>query len=71
MARPLPPDIPAPKPSDEDYMKVWRKCLQSDIDNHKLACERDTWRRAFCVVAAILFAFMFTLLVLVGCKLIN
>ena len=66
-----PPDIPAPKPDDKDYMKVWHKYLQSDIDNYQIRRERDTWRRAFYVVAAILFALVFALLVLSGSYLIH
>ena len=68
---PKPPDIPMPKLDDEDYMKVWHKYLQSDIDNYQIRRERDTWRRAFYVVAAILFALVFALLVLSGSYLIH
>ena len=57
------PNIPAPKPRDEDYMKVWRKCLQTDIDNIRLSRERDVWRTAFFIVAAILFVAMLALIV--------
>ena len=57
------PDIPAPKPDDEDYMKVWRKCLQADIDKYGLERERNTWQRAFYAVASILLALTFTMLV--------
>ena len=60
----LTPDIPIPKPEDKDYMKVWHKYLQSDIDNYKIREERDTWRKAFYVVAVILFATVFALLVM-------
>ena len=58
-----------PKPDDEDYMKVWHKYLQSDIDNYQIKRERDTWRKAFYAVAAMLFTFLIVLLVLFGSKL--
>ena len=58
------PIIPAPKPDDKDYMKVWHLYLQADIDNYNIKRERDTWRRAFYAVANILFALMFALFVL-------
>lgn len=80
MSLPQPPDIPLPKPEDEDYMKVWHKYLQSDIDKYQIQRECDTWRRAFYTecdrwrrafytVAAFLFAFMFTMLVLIAASL--
>ena len=65
------PDIPAPKPKDEDYMKVWHKCLQKDIENIRISRERDTWRTAFHIVAAILFAAVFALMVLCCSYFIN
>lgn len=52
-----------------DYMNLWHKCLQSDIDNNQIRRERDTWRMAFYVVAAILFAVVFALLVMCGSRL--
>lgn len=45
-------------------MKVWHKCLQKDIENIRISRERDTWRTAFHIVAAILFAAVFALMVL-------
>lgn len=48
------PDIPAPKPKDEDYMKVWHKLLQKDIENIRISRECSTWRTAFYIVSAIL-----------------
>ena len=68
---PEPADIPRPKPEDKDYMKLWHKYLQSAINGYKLGRERDAWRSAFYAVAAVLFALMFTLLVLLGSRFIN
>lgn len=61
---PEPANIPIPKPEDRDYMKVWHRYLQSDIDNYQLKRERDTWRKAFYTVSAILFAVVFALFVM-------
>jgi len=61
------PDIPCPRLDDEGYMKVWHKYLQADIERMHMESQRDTWRRAFYAVAAIL-SLMFALLVLCGCK---
>ena len=58
------PDIPCPRLDDEDYMKVWHKYLRADIERMHMECQRDTWRKAFHVVSAILFLLMFTLLVM-------
>ena len=66
---PKAPDIPFPKPDDKDYMTVWHKYLQADIERIHMESQRDTWRRAFYAVAAILFLLMFALLVLCGSKL--
>jgi hypothetical protein len=71
MAIPKAPDIPMPKPDDKDYMKVWHKYLQADIDNYELKRERNTWRRAFYAVATILFAITFALAVVVAGKIMN
>ncbi|MBP3212595.1 MAG: hypothetical protein J6M41_08550 [Prevotella sp.] len=49
-------------------MKVWHKYLQADIERIHMESQRDTWRRAFYAVAAILFLLMFALLVLCGSK---
>ena len=68
---PKAPDIPMPKPEDKDYMKVWHKYLQSDIDNYRIGRERDTWRRAFYTASAILFALTFALLVATGIMVFN
>lgn len=68
---PQPPGIPMPKPEDKDYMKVWHKYLQSDIDNYRIGRERDTWRRAFYTASAILFALTFALLVATGIMVFN
>ena len=62
------PDIPCPRLDDEDYMKVWHKFLRADIERMHMESQRDTWRKAFYVVAAILFLLMFALLVLCGSK---
>lgn len=71
MRLPKAPDIPMPKPDDKDYMKVWHKYLQADIDNYELKRERDTWRRAFYAVVTILFALSFALAVVVASKIMN
>ncbi len=68
---PEPADIPMPKPEDKDYMKLWHKYLQSAINGYNLGRERDAWRSAFYTVTAVLFALMFTLLVLLGSRFIN
>lgn len=59
-----PLEIPLPKSDDEDYMKVWRLYIQADQDRYRFRCERDTWRVAFQIVAAILFAAVLALMVL-------
>lgn len=56
MPLPQAPDIPMPKPKDKDYMKLWHKYMQARQDNYELERERNTWRRAFYTVCAILFA---------------
>lgn len=58
------PDIPAPKPKDEDYMKVWHKCLQKDIENIRISRECCIWRTAFYIVSAILLITINALFVL-------
>lgn len=58
------PDIPAPKPKDEDYMKVWHKLLQKDIENIRISRECRTWRTAFYIVSAILLITINALIVL-------
>ena len=58
------PDIPAPKPKDEDYMKVWHKLLQKDIENIRISRECSTWRTAFYIVLAILLITINALFVL-------
>ena len=62
------PAPPPPRPNDSGYMEVWHKYLQADIRGFGLERERDSWKRAFITVAAILFAMMFALLVLVAVK---
>lgn len=63
-----PSDIPAPRPDDQEYMKVWRKSLQTSIDNYGIERERNAWRTAFYIVAAILFAMLFVMVTLCGSK---
>ena len=58
------PDIPAPKPKDEDYMKVWHKLLQKNIENIRISRECSTWRTAFYIVSAILLITINALFVL-------
>lgn len=65
--KPEAPDIPAPRPDDEEYMKLCRKYLQDEIDKYSLERELCTWRRAFYTVAITLLVLTFTMLVfLVG-----
>ena len=71
MALPKAPDIPRPKPEDEDYMRLWHKYMQASQDNYALGRERDTWRRGFYTVAVMLFAVTVALLVLAGSKIMN
>lgn len=71
MALPKAPDIPMPKPEDEDYMKVWHKCLQLDIENYQIKCECRTWRKAFYTMAIMLFAVVTALIVLTGSLLLR
>lgn len=59
-----PSEIPIPKPDDEDYMKVWHLYIQANQERYRFRCERDTWRVAFHIVVAILFAAVFALMVL-------
>lgn len=59
-----PPEIPIPKPEDEDYMKVWHKLLQKDIENIRISRECSTWRTAFYIVSAILLVTINALFVL-------
>jgi len=49
------PNIPRPKPKDADYMKLWHKLLDKDLDCYRISHECNTWRRKFYVVAFILF----------------
>lgn len=49
------PNIPIPKPKDADYMKVWHKLLDKDLDCYRISRECDTWRRIFYIVTFILF----------------
>lgn len=62
---------PPPKPDDADYMKVWHLYLETDLENFHVKSERDTWRKAFYAVAAILFAVVIALIVLCGSKFIR
>ena len=49
------PNIPRPKPKDADYMKVWHKLLDKDLECYRISRECDTWRRKFYIVTSILF----------------
>ena len=49
------PDIPIPKPKDADYMKLWHKLLNKDLECYRISHECGTWRRNFYIVASILF----------------
>lgn len=44
------PNIPRPKHEDEDYMKVWFKLLNREIDYYRVSRECKTWRRNFYIV---------------------
>lgn len=49
------PNIPRPKHKDADYMKVWHKLLEKELDNIRISRECHTWRMSFYIVAFILF----------------
>lgn len=65
------PDIPMPRLNDKEYMKLWHRYLQGRQDNYALERERDTWRRAFWGIYAILMVVVFVLLVFAGSKIMN
>lgn len=49
------PDIPRPKSKDADYMKVWHKLLDKDLECYRISRECGAWRRNFYIAASILF----------------
>ena len=49
------PDIPRPKTKDAEYMKVWHKLIDKNLEYYRISRECDTWRRNFYIVASILF----------------
>ena len=49
------PNIPRPKPKDVDYMKLWHKLLDKDLECYRISRECDTWRRNFYIATFILF----------------
>lgn len=49
------PDIPRPKHEDAEYMKVWHKLLNKELEYYSISRECSTWRRNFYIVASILF----------------
>lgn len=52
------PDIPRPKLKDADYMKVWHKLLDKDLECYRISRECSVWRRNFYIVS-ILFVILF------------
>lgn len=58
------PNIPRPKPKDEDYMKVWHKLLDKDLECYRISRECATWRRNFYIVTFILFVLILMSVVL-------
>ena len=57
------PDIPRPKHKDADYMEVWHKLLDKDLECYRISRECTTWRRNFYIVAYILFVTILMLVV--------
>ena len=55
------PDIPRPKPKDADYMEVWHKLLDKDLECYHISRECGTWRRNFYIVTFIIFAVLFAI----------
>ena len=49
------PKIPRPKYEDAEYMKVWHKYMDKELECYRISRERRTWQRNFYIVAFILF----------------
>lgn len=49
------PNIPRPKHEDAEYMKVWYKYIDKELECYRISRECGTWRRNFYIVASILF----------------
>lgn len=58
------PNIPRPKHEDEDYMKVWFKLLNREIDYYRVSRECKTWRRNFYIVVFFLWFSLFLLMIM-------
>lgn len=58
------PNIPRPKHEDEDYMKVWFKLLNREIDYYRVSRECNTWRRNFYIVVFLLWLSLFLLMIM-------
>lgn len=58
------PNIPRPKHEDEDYMKVWFKLLNREIDYYRVSRECNTWRRNFYFVVFFWWFSSFLLLIM-------
>ena len=56
--------IQAPKHEDEDYMKVWFKLLNREIDYYRVSRECNTWRRNFYIVVFLLWFSLFLLVII-------
>lgn len=57
------PNIPRPKPKDAEYMKLWHKLLDKDLECYRISRECGTWRRNFYIVTSILFVVILMLVV--------
>lgn len=49
------PNIPRPKHEDAEYMNVWNKLLDKELECYRISREYSTLRRNFYIVASILF----------------
>lgn len=58
------PDIPRPKHEDAEYMKVWHKLLDKELECYRISRECSTWRKIFYIAASILFVTILMLAVL-------
>ena len=49
------PNIPRPKHEDAEYMILWHKLLNKELDYYRISRECSTWQRNFYIAAFILF----------------
>lgn len=57
------PDIPRPKYEDTEYMKVWHRLIDKELEYYRISRKCSTWRRNFYIVVSILFVIILMLAV--------